>query len=239
MTARLWKFKQPVLFSLLLFFWAVPVEAWKKLQEGWEYKTIGSIHLFRIDPQKCRLDLLLATDFEQAALPSKNYREKSGAALVINGGFFDDAFRSLGLLVRRGETVNPIRPVEWGVFQMRPTGPSVIHRKEWSGEGVETALQVGPRLVIDGKIPSFKPETETHRRSAIGTTSDGQLVIGVSSAPVPMAEWAEAWKKETPYALNLDGGGSSQISVKLKNFSLELPGTTGIPNALAVFPKSP
>lgn len=229
------RFKRLIVFSLL--FPLSAVASWTQLHEGWSYQKIATVHLFRLDPAQCRLDLLVATDFRQAALPAKGFREKSQAGLVINGGFFDESFRSLGLLVRQGKVVNPLRQVDWGIFQIRPGVAAIIHRSQWGGEGVETALQAGPRLVIDGKIPSFKAETESHRRSAIGVTSEGKIIIAISEAPIPLRQWAELMQQQSVAALNLDGGGSSQISVKLKDFSLELPGTTGVPNALAVFEK--
>ncbi|MBI2083454.1 MAG: phosphodiester glycosidase family protein [Deltaproteobacteria bacterium] len=226
-------------FILLFFSLCLPLEtlAWKPLQKGWDYQQEGSrIHLFQIDPREYRFDLLVARDNNTPTLAAKTYREKSGALLVVNGGFFDENFRSLGLLVKKGKILNPLRNSEWGIFQIRDKTPSVIHRRDWNPEKVEIAIQVGPRLVIDGRIPSFKPEEEPHRRSAIGVTKEGKILIAIADEPIEMKKWAELIQRYAPFAMNLDGGGSSQISVRLKDLSLELIGTTAIPNAVAVFP---
>lgn len=230
------KFKRIKIISLVWLF-PLTVFAWKDLQEGFQYQQISGTHLFRIDPKKYRSDLLVASDYGSAALPAKNYQAKSGALLVINGGFFDETYHPLGLLVKKGVVLNPLRNTDWGIFQTRPGIPAILHRQEWNGQGVEMAIQVGPRLVINGKVPSFKPEPERHRRSAIGITPDGWILIALSEFPLTIAQWAEQLKKETTSALNLDGGGSSQLTVQLKNFSLEVPGTTNVPNAVAVFEK--
>lgn len=215
---------------------------WQTRTQGWEYqKTIlttsgeVSVHLFRLDPTKFSLDLLIASDYGTTAMTAKKFQEKSGALLVINGGFFDESFRPLGLLIKKGQAVNPLRNADWGIFQIQKGTPSIIHRRDWKGEGVTTALQVGPRLVIDGKIPTFKQETEPHRRSAIGVTPEGSILIAISEGPIPIRQWADFLKKFTRSALNLDGGGSSQLSVQEKGLTLDLPGTTAVPNVLAIF----
>ncbi len=226
---------------LVLFLSARPLQAeWKALQEGFDYQRVGeaSGHFFRIDPKKYRIDLLLAADSGASALTAERYRERSGALLAINGGYFDEAFRSLGLLVRQSRLLNPLRNTSWGIFFLggkSGTEPAILHRRDWKPEGVRTAIQVGPRLVIDGSVASLKDST-AHRRSAIGITSEGMVLIALSDESVTLRKWAELLQKECRQALNLDGGGSSQISVNLPNFSLNLEGLTGVPNAIAVFP---
>ena len=238
-----WKSKRFLILNSLLFLVPFPLFAgWGTVVEGIEYRKLTTgearIHYFRIDPSRTRLDLLLASDHQVPHQSAKTFREKTGAGLAVNGGFFDESFRSLGLLVKGGRIVNPVRNAGWGIFQIREGRPAIIHRSEWSPEGVDLALQVGPRLVVNGRIPSFKPESEPHRRSAVGITADGKLLIALCETPIGIGEWAALLSREAPNALNLDGGGSSQISVKLKEFSLEVPGTTGVPNAVAVFSAS-
>lgn len=240
------RFKPSLPLSLaasLLFSAAWADGGWQVIDDGIQHRAATyrkgdrerRDHFFRIDPSRRRPDLLIAGDDQVPHLSAKAFREKSGALLVINGGFFDEKFRSLGLLVRRGVVINPLRPADWGIFQWGPQTLAVIHRRDWTGEGVEFAIQVGPRLVVDGRIPSFKAEKEPHRRSALGVTADSQILVAISESPLPIREWAEELQREAVSALNLDGGGSSQISVKLGGFSLELPGTTGVPNAIGIF----
>lgn len=226
-----------VLLVLFLSLFSTNAIAWQSIQKGWEYQKEGPrIHIFRIDPKEYRLDILIANDHGTPTLAAKTFREKSGALLVINGGFFDEKLRSLGLLVKKRQIVNLLRNSEWGIFQIRDHVPSIIHRRDWNPEKVEMAIQAGPRLVIDGQIPSFKPEEQPHRRSAMGVTPEGKVLIAICDEPIEMRKWAELIQRFAPSAMNLDGGGSSQISVQLKDFSLELIGTTGVPNAVAVFP---
>lgn len=234
--------KTGLLFLALL--WTVPAQAeWKSLDAGLEYqrKAEPQVHLFRIDPARYRLDILTAKDFKVDALAADGYRERSGAVLVVNGGFFDEAFRPLGLLHRRGETINPLRDTSWGVFLLSGLEGSeakIIPQSAWKKitDPVLTALQVGPRLVVDGKVPKFK-EGLPARRSAICVTSDGWVEIALSETPLLLKEWANLLQKECPQALNLDGGGSSQMAISHANLSLKVEGLTNVPNAIAVFRK--
>lgn len=211
---------------------------WKGLESGLEYRRSdnGHAYFFRIDPRKFRFNILLASDFRASVMTSDMYREKNGAVLVINGGFFDEYYKSLGLLMRQGKIENPLRQTSWGVFSLGgKTGhePLIQATRDWRPEGAQLAIQVGPRLLVDGKIPHFK-ETIASRRSAIGITGDGFVEIAISDTPVTLQEWAEEMQKDCVQAMNLDGGGSSQLSVAHPALSFNIVGATGVPNAVAV-----
>jgi len=217
---------------------------WAPLEKGLAYRSSNfssssddqQIHLLRIDPSRFRVDVLLGKDFGTPILTAQRYREKSGAIAAINGGFFDEFHHSMGLLHRNGKTLNPLRNNSWGVFVIEGKHPKIIARKDWNPAGVLTALQVGPRLVVDGKVLGFK-ETLPARRSAVGITQDGQVVIAVSEKPIYLKEWAEFLKQDCVQALNLDGGGSTQLSVATPKIKITIEGETAVPNVVAVFRK--
>jgi len=154
--------------------------------------------------------------------------------LVVNGGFFDAAFQGLGLIVRDGKVVQPVRSSAWGIFAVTEKEAGILHRKDWKAKGVKAALQVGPRLVVDGEVQHFK-EAGPSRRSAVGITPEGQVEIAVAEKPMLLAEWAAFLGKDCPNALNLDGGGSTQISVHSGGFDVNVEGYTAVPNALGIF----
>lgn len=228
-----------VLFLLLL----APANAfadWKNLAPGLDYQSWASpvAHAFRIDLDHYRLDLLTGRDF-QGPHTAQEFRQASKALLTVNGGFFDESFRPLGLIQRRGKTEQSLRDTGWGVFQI--TGgdfpaASIKHRKDFRSSGVDLALQVGPRLVVDGKIQKFQ-ENGPHRRSAVGVTSEGRVILAVSETAIDLAVWAKLLQPECVQALNLDGGGSTQLSVRTQKLSLDVLGFTSVANALGVFAK--
>jgi hypothetical protein len=46
---------------------------------------------------------------------------------------------------------------------------------------------------------------------------------------------APAWQVQLTDLLNLDGGGSAQLSVKAGNFETIVPGTAEVPVAIGIF----
>ncbi len=228
-------------FFLVFFLLAsTPLFAeWKSLQTGFDYQQSEAprVHFFRFDPKKYHPQLILASDYGQKVMTVADYRQKSKALLVINGGFFDQDFRSLGLMIREGRILQALRETSWGIFLFHPKqGSEILSRAEWNPQKVSQvsmALQVGPRLVIAGKVPSFK-DSSASRRSAIGITSDGRIEIALSETALTLNSWAEILKKDCPQALNLDGGGSSQISAQIGDFTLEVAGATAVPNGVSI-----
>jgi len=64
------------------------------------------------------------------------------------------------------------------------------------------------------------------------------VVVNTPTAPTgPPDLKAAAAKLQAPDALNLDGGPSTQLVVKLPGLALSLPGGWGVPNALVVAPR--
>ena len=227
-----------VLIFFLLF--PLPLNAeWKGLEPGLDYQKLNpSAHLFRIQPKQFHLDILLASDYSASALTAEDYKLKSHALLVINGGFFDELFHSLGLLHRKGQTLRPLRNSLWGIFLIGTNGPSIIHSNVWRPEGASLAIQAGPRLLVDGVIPVFK-ESGPARRSAVGITKEGWVIIAATDSPMTLGEWAKTLQSDCIQALNLDGGGSTQISATLPILNLNIPGITAVPNALGIFRTGP
>ena len=225
---------------LFLFLLPKPAQAWDTIQTGLSHQAItyqsGTIHLYRIDLQKFNLELLDARQYGSSALSIRDFAKKSKALLLINGGFFQEKYSPLGLMVQKGQQLNPLRRVEWGVFYIENNIAKIKHTRKFElNSQITTALQSGPRLVIGGTIPSLLPG-EKNRRSAIGINSNGKVIIAITqNAFLNMNEWAQLMKRHCSYALNLDGGGSSQLYFKSSNQKLYIPGGTPVPNALAIF----
>lgn len=229
----------PGLAFLLFFLPSAFAGEWREIEVGFSHLrlTEPSVHLIRVDPSKWRLEVLQAKDYGQAALAARRYRERSGAVLVQNGGFFDERFGSLGLLVQKGKIVSPLRKASWGVFYLAGGVPMIVGPKEYhESMSVEMAIQAGPRLVVGGKTLKVK-ESLPARRSAIGITGQKEILLALCETPILLKDWAELLQNYAVSVLNLDGGGSSQLSVKLKDFALQVSGETSVPNALAVFPR--
>src|SRR5216110_2039562 len=98
---------------------AVP---WKPVATGVEHLRIAEDG---VDAELLRFDLtrfsaqvvVLGADKPRTAAA---LREETGAAVAVNGGFFDEDWRPLGLRIAGGKTVVGLRPrVDWGVLLLR------------------------------------------------------------------------------------------------------------------------
>jgi hypothetical protein len=96
-----------------------------------------------------------------------------------------------------------------------------------------------PRLVVGGKVQQLKPQ----RAERTAVCAEGSVIVLVVSTKAETTAFARvlADPPETGglgcwVALNLDGGPSTQLMVKLPALALSLPGGWGVPNALVVAP---
>lgn len=226
--SALFIFIQFFLFSKLAFSQG-PISYFKTQQPA--------VHYFKMDPRSVKIDILLSAE----GLTASEFRKRHQSVLVINGGFFDVNGKSMGLMIRHGVEANPLRQNSWPIFLLggkEAKTPFIVPREEWQKNqkkygNVQLALQVGPRLVVEGKIQSFK-ESLSDKRSAIGITKEGQLIIAMSQSPLWLKDWATLLSRYCVNAMNLDGGGSSQISFHDKGISINIDGDTPVPNAISV-----
>lgn len=229
---------------------------WRELAQGFEQrplfpsKILGRPHppdqavlqVLRLDPRRYQVALV---DVRQHGLKSATVKEMarlSGAIAVINGGFFLEDYRPLGLLISQGQVLNPLRRAEWGIFLVRYGLPDIIHTSQYRGQGgISEALQVGPRLVVEGQVTRLKRQVA--RRSALGIDRSGRLILLTSDSHQLYAEdlaWIMAQPEEAGglncwQALNLDGGPSSQLYVNYGGLQLDIAGGWPVPNGLAIF----
>lgn len=226
---------------------------WSTLETGMEHRKVtftpasgegsGIIHFFRIDPKRWKLRLISARQFNRDAATIKFLAQEGRARLAINGGFFGDDFKPLGLRISDGTLRNPIRKISWwGIFAIVMGKPQLFSVKDYAPVAPpEFAVQSGPRLVVSGSIPSTLKEG-IDQRSGIGVTTEGLIVLAVTeNAWLTTTEFAQ-WMRSSegggcPNALNLDGGHSSQLyySGRLNEISIENAST--VADAIGVYLK--
>jgi hypothetical protein len=116
--------------------------------------------------------------------------------------------------------------------------------------GVVDALGGNPRLVVDGAVAAQEVDGTgeffgRHGRTAVGVTADGRLLLVVVDGRQPgysrgmtLRELAELLQRlGARSAMNLDGGGSSEMVVNGVTASRPSDGhERGIANALVVLP---
>jgi Phosphodiester glycosidase len=200
-------------------------------------------YVFRADPRILRMTVLDARRADRSVARVAVLRQESQAYLVVNGGFFDENAQPLGLVVGDGKQTSPLRKVDQGVFLISMGKPMILHSRDPLPEPLDTAVQSGPRLVVDGRALQLKPQIS--RRSSICLPGDGTVLVVVIPRPVSLSDLARSLVRQATdgglgcwSALNLDGGPSTQLSVATPGFNLEVDGGWGVPNGLAVLPRS-
>ncbi len=200
-----------------------------------------ALEMFKIDPKQYKLQLVQASDYHMTKISAKEMVAKTGALLAVNAGFFDMQSKPLGLLVKDGNTLNPLRPISWwAIFSYDKYAGTRIDRLEdfQLRQSTEIALQVGPRLIDEGHVIPLKRNDS--QKTFIGITPDNQWVIGVTDmCALEASDLANTLFKEFQLkeALNFDGGGSTQLYAKIGAYEKEVYGLTSVANGLVVVPR--
>lgn len=172
-----------------------------------------------------------------ARLAATDWRRREAAVMAVNGGFFDENGNSLGLRISGGQRVAPVRGTRWGIFYVRGGQAHILAPADFgSHTDIRDAVQCGPRLVVKGQITKLKAQWA--RRTGIGIQRDGRVIVAVADGEISFQDWATLWAAPTglncPNALNLDGGSSTQMALKTRTATLEIPGGRTVPDAVVI-----
>ncbi len=237
------------LFSLV-FTQAAHASAWETVAPGIEYRDLipnplapwAHVHIFRINLKQQKLDLVTASDLSRPHASVEEMATHSNALVAINGGFFDTEYHPLGLRVGHGHHYTPIKPISWwGVFYTLRDKPYLSKASQYKtkSRSINFAVQSGPRLLINGKIPKLKPGVA--ERTALGITKNNHVILLVTEhAAMTTTALANLMKKFPLFcdeALNLDGGSSSQVYANVGHLHLNSYGALGVSDAIIVKPR--
>lgn len=144
--------------------------------------------------------------------------ERSGGDLVINGGFFDDQKKALGLTMSNGIRLSPVaKKMSGGILTVSGEGKKAELFETESfdpPEMLKFAVQCRPRLVVRGEPNVKSDDGKRSERTAVclrdgGKTIEALVVKGGEGGPslYALGQWLAARGCED--ALNLDGGPST------------------------------
>jgi uncharacterized protein YigE (DUF2233 family) len=227
---------------------AAPPITWERLAPGVEHARAYAqedadrggrsvlFELYRFDLAAFRPEVIVSKERPFARLTAADVlRDTPGAAAVVNGGFFDGKGAPLGLRIARGKTVVPLRPrVDWGVLAFAGGRASIVHSRDFvPSSEIEAAIQVGPRIVVDGAVSRLKPQVA--RRTAVALPQGGTSLTLVVAPQAVDAAALGARLAALGYhaALMLDGGPSTQLAISA-GAARSIPGGYGVPDLLAL-----
>ena len=227
--------------------WLGAPPSWSPVEPGLDYSMVqvkGSpgtassrLHVFRLDLTTHKLVPVDARKPGRTRATVAELASHITASLLVNGTYFDERDRPLGLLLGDEGELNPLRRADWGVFHVTKGRAGLVHTRDWpklEPATREFAIQVGPRCVIDGQPVKLKPQVA--RRAALGIQSDGHVIVAVSTGELLSADLARVMAGELTCtaAVMLDGGGSAQLWARVGDRSWHVPGAWPVPNAVAV-----
>ena len=195
-------------------------------------------HAFKIDLDAAKLRLVPAggpsgrRTVEEIVAPYP-------AVVAINASFFDRDGQAMGLTIYDGRAAGGSKLKNWGALLVGDRARIVLGADIRDVLAHDLVVQGIPRLVVGGKVSQLKPQIA--ERTAV--CADGSIVILIVSTRVEatpfarfLAEPLEKGGLGCSDALNLDGGPSTQLVVRLPSLALSVAGGWGVPNALVVSP---
>jgi hypothetical protein len=230
---------------------------WSEIEPGLELhrlvvtrpKNLSDVTLVavRIDPARFAL-VVREVGSQPAAV--RALAEAEGAAVAINGGYFDPSGQPLGLLISDGRKIagrlatSPGR----GVFGVRAGVPFVDDADGLDLTGVTQALQTTPVLVRDGaEVVGFTEPWRVDRRAAVCVDSAGRVIFAATDTllnGLSFSETAHLMARSIDRGglgcedgMTLDGGTSAQLWT-VGHPEASVPGYADVPVALLVLPRA-
>lgn len=196
-------------------------------------------HAFKIDLDVADLRLIPAGDPPQRR-PVEQIAAPYPAVVASNASFFDKDGRAMGLVVDAGRVIASSNRRAWGALVIDGNQARIMPGADIADPaGHRLIVQGLPRLLVGGQVPPLKPQIA--ERTAV--CAEGNIVVLVVSTSADTTAFARFLADPPDQgglgcrdALNLDGGPSTQLAVKLPGLTLSLPGGWGVPNALVVTP---
>ncbi|HCA89741.1 MAG: hypothetical protein CMF38_01610 [Legionellaceae bacterium] len=241
-------------YSLIIFISSLFMQNtyanWQILRPGLSYQHLdlpylspwSYVHVFRINLKHHKIALLNAKEIGLKHASIEQFAQESQALITMNGGFFDKNAHPLGLRMMHHQQTNPFKLISWwGVFYLKNQQAVIQSARHFHADKtIELAIESGPRLIINGRIPPLK--SQKAERSAIGITKDQQIILLITEHyPLSTTQLAHLLQKSPlncENALNLDGGSSSQVYARIPPyFKLNVYGFSRVSDALLIYEK--
>ena len=224
--------------------------------EGIAYAALprqGSVyHLVRVDLARHAIRVADARREGRRAARVEDLGREAGAVVAVNGTFFDEDYRPLGLVVSGARELNPLRNVSWWaalvVRESAARSAEILTTAQLQAlpaaerAAFAAAVQSGPRTVA-ARAPLKLKEQSAARTAACVLDATHLLLVATEGSAVESNDLA-AFMAGAPSegglgcdaGLMFDGGPSTQMWIDVPGFELDLRGGWGVPNALVVLP---
>jgi len=230
-------------------------EDWQTIQSGLDvridYVPIENrsveAYLVRVDP--ALLDVRVHYDKAIAQPLADWHNALPDAVFVVNGGFFERSRDPVGLVGLEGFTYGISLDAHGGMLTIN--GDQVLVRSlaqvpYQEGEAFNYAVQGRPMLVYPGGFPVSELEglpADATRRTAVAQDIQGRLIfVVVDFGAVTIWQFRDYLASihdtfELHAAFNLDGGGSTGMSIRTPTYERLINSQSRLYSTIAVYPK--
>jgi exopolysaccharide biosynthesis protein len=196
-------------------------------------------HAFKIDLAEAELRLVPAVG-PSSKQTVEHIASPFPAVVAVNASFFDNEGRAMGLAVGEGRLIATGKRKSWGALVVSGTDARIVLGSDIPDHFTDRLIVQGiPRLVVGGRVPGLKPQMA--ERTAVCAAGSRVVIVVATRAEITafarfLAEPTEKAGLGCSDALNLDGGPSTQLIVRLPALTLALRGGSQVPNALVALP---
>lgn len=170
----------------------------------------------------------------------------AGCVAGVNGGYFQDDFRPVGLMVAGGSQVHAFEKAKLlsGILAVRGARIEIVRPSHFQNPGdVREAIQCGPMLVEGGHPVAGLNAERSARRTVVATDGRGQWALiyvtsvtlsdaaRILTTPGVLGDWVPST------ALNLDGGSSSGLWAAATPDAVSRPELGHVRNYIGISPK--
>lgn len=224
---------------------ALTGSTWTTLAPGFEHRSATlhgtELEILRADPTRVGARVVVA---EKGGLTARQMAAAPDALAAVNGGFFSPGLEVVGLRRSGGRRIaGTLRRGLGALAWSEGKTPRVVMGGDVAAlEGMTEVLQCGPRLVVSGRPNQLKPQVS--RRTVAGIDGVGRLLLIVTRHGLLEANDLASWlaRPETAgglgliEALNLDGGGSSQMFANGPQ-PIDVPGADVVADGIVLYPR--
>jgi Phosphodiester glycosidase len=221
--------------------------SWRILQPGVELAEMpagkmpsgdaGRLYAVRVDPQRARLGVGLASEARAPAKTAGEWCRTAGFAVAINLGMFQGDQRSNVGYLRHGGHLNNRR---WNSYRsavaigpLKPSLPAVLwldlatSKPDPRLAGYDIVVQ-NLRLITRNRKNVWSRSSRQWSEAALAVDSRGRLLFLFSRAPYSMRDFNDlllSLPLDIAGAMHLEGGPEASLSIHTAGLDLDLSGS--------------
>ena len=195
---------------------------WQSVRAGLEAGQEQKLYFLRISPKYFEPQILFEKNTEFRSKSIRDFEAFNG--IIINASFFGQNYQPLGLIINDSKALNPIQSggkLLTAVLTYDGDKFGISPRMQLPERSL-LAIQSGPLLFSDYKPVKITEKQPASRRSGICLNSELTPVLFITpeSESLSLNELQKniiTAQIDCKYALNFDGGSSSQMLINLKD----------------------